>query len=99
MDEIIAKRYRKLYHKKVKYVKFANRQLNTLKASQENINETLKRLKKKQDEEKLEKSIQKYKAEAELKEKREAANVEREYANVKREAARKAKEKLKKRFF
>jgi len=110
MDEVIVKRFRKIYKNKVKYVESANLQLNHLKSRLDEAN----RIKQKQEEKNLQESIHKYKIELELNEKRiaekekaeerriaekEKAEERRIAENLRKEAASKAKENLKKRFF
>ncbi len=110
MDAVILKRFRKAYKNKVKYVESANNQLNHLKFRLEEAN----RIKQKQEEKALEESIEKYKIELEIKEKRIAekkiadekriaekkiADEKRIAENLRKEEVSKAKENLKKRFF
>jgi hypothetical protein len=99
MDEVIVKRFRKIYKNKVKYVESANLQLNHLKSRLDEAN----RIKQKHEENNLQESIHKYKIELELNEKRitekEKVEERRIAENLRKEAASKAKENLKKRFF
>jgi hypothetical protein len=99
MDEVIVKRFRKIYKNKVKYVESANLQLNHLKSRLDEAN----RIKQKHEEKNLQESIHKYKIELELNEKRitekEKVEERRIAENLRKEAASKAKENLKKRFF
>jgi len=82
MDAVILKRFRKAYKNKVKYVESANNQLNHLKFRLEEAN----RIRQKQEEKALEESIEKYKIELEIKEKRIA---EKKIADEKRIAEKK----------